>query len=195
MPTGFALTVPGTENGPALTLRPWLERDAPALVAAHRDVAMLRWLTRHITDEGSALIAIREQQEAWLAGARFTFAVVEQPAEFADANDLSIDELDPIGSVSIRRLDKRFDVAEVGYWVAAHARGRSIAPRAVQAALDWAVDLWRDEPLRRFELIHTIGNDASCRVAEKAGFTLAEELPPSVKWPEPGHLHVRPFTC
>jgi RimJ/RimL family protein N-acetyltransferase len=68
-----------------------------------------------------------------------------------------------------------------------------VAPRAVRAALDWAIELWRQEPLRRFELIHTIGNEASCRVAQKLGFALEQELPPSVKWPEPGHLHVRPW--
>jgi RimJ/RimL family protein N-acetyltransferase len=187
-------TVPGTPDAPALTLRPWRERDVPALVAAHRDRAMRRWLTRHIDDESQAALAILEQQEAWESGARFTLAVVahtDGPGGGPGGNDA--ESLDPVGSVSIRRLDKRFDVAEVGYWVAAPARGRSVAPRAVQAALDWAVELWRREPLRRFELIHSVGNDASCRVAQKLGFALEEELPPSVKWPEPGHLHVRPF--
>ncbi|HEX4788228.1 MAG TPA: GNAT family N-acetyltransferase [Actinospica sp.] len=183
-------SVPGTSTVPALTLRRWTERDVPALVAAHRDIAMRRWLTRHIDDAGQAAIAIREQREAWEAGARFTFAVVEHP-DAAGTGDPGL--LDPIASVSVRRLDKSFDVAEVGYWVAAQARGRSVAPRAVQAALDWATELWRREPLRRFELVHTVGNDASCRVAQKLGFAMEQELPPSVKWPEPGHLHVRPW--
>jgi RimJ/RimL family protein N-acetyltransferase len=152
---------------------------------------MLRWLVRHVADANQAAIQIRELREAWEAGTRYALAIVEHP-DAAGSGDA--DRLDPIGSVSIRRLDKQFDVAEVGYWVAASARGRSIAPRAVQAALDWAVELWRREPLRRFELLHTVGNEASCRVAQKLGFELAEELPPTVKWPEPGHLHVRPFT-
>jgi RimJ/RimL family protein N-acetyltransferase len=183
-------TVPATPDAPALTLRPWRERDVPALVAAHRDPAMRRWLNRHIDDEGQAALAILEQREAWEAGARFNLAIV---AHTDGPGGADAEELDPVGTVSIRRLDKRFDVAEVGYWVAASARGRAVAPRAAQAALDWAVELWRHEPLRRFELIHTVGNDASCRVAQKLGFALEEELAPSVKWPEPGHLHVRPF--
>jgi RimJ/RimL family protein N-acetyltransferase len=178
---------PATETAPALALRRWRERDAPALVAAHRDVTMRRWLTRPVHDEDAALKMITEQRDAWVDGSRFTLAVVERP-EGVEPGDA-----DPIGSVSIRRLDRHFDVAEVGYWVAAQARGRSVAPRAMTAALDWAAHLWRHEPLRRFELIHTIGNDASCRVAQKLGFALEEELPASVKWPEPGHLHVRPF--
>lgn len=193
---GVTAVAPATPTAPALALRQWHERDIPALVAAHRDVVMRRWLNRPVDDEGAARIRLDEQRAAWAEGTRFNLAVVElaegatgeDPAQLAAAV-----ELDPIGSVSIRRLDKRFDVAEVGYWVAAPARGRSVAPRAMQAALDWAVELWRREPLRRFELIHTIGNDASCRVAQKLGFALEEELAPSVKWPEPGHLHVRPF--
>ena len=157
-------------------------------------------LSIYIADEGQALAALADQQRDWDAGTRFTFAVLRDVNADADAgvDNKGVDNEgraggEPIGSVSIRRLDKRFDVAEVGYWVAAPARGRSVAPRAMQAALDWAVELWRREPLRRFELIHTIGNDASCRVAQKLGFALEEELAPSVKWPEPGHLHVRPF--
>ena len=183
------LAVPATADaGAALTLRPWLERDAVALAAAHTDPAMRRWLTRHIADEAQAREAIEGLQEAWESGTRYTLAVVEHAAGAVDPA-----ALDPIGSVTIRRLDKRFDVAEVGYWVASSARGRSIAVRAASAALNWATQLWRTEPLRRFELIHTLGNDASCRVAQKLGFALEQELPPSVKWPEPGHLHVRPF--
>lgn len=200
MPETFSVTdgmvialAPATPTAPALALRPWQLRDVPALVAAHRDVTMRRWLTRPVDDEGSARTMITEQHEAWLAGTRFTMAVIEVPRGVEPEDAAQDADLDPIGSVSIRRLDKRFDVAEIGYWVAAQARGRSIAARATSAGLDWAQLLWERDPLRRFELIHTIGNDASCRVAQKLGFALEQELPPSVKWPEPGHLHVRPF--
>lgn len=185
--TEVIAVAPATETAPALALRPWRERDVPALVAAHRDPTMLRWLTRPAHDEDAARTMLTEQRDAWAEGSRFTLAVVEL------CDDTAPGDADPVGSVSIRRLDRHFDVAEVGYWVAARARGRSVAPRAVAAALDWVAGLWRHEPLRRFELVHTIGNDASCRVAQKLGFALEQELPPSVKWPEPGHLHVRPF--
>ena len=64
----------------------------------------------------------------------------------------------------------------------------------VPASLRWAAEEWAaDAPVSRFELIHTVGNDASCRVARKLGFELAQELPAyPPKFPEPGHLHVRP---
>lgn len=46
--------------------------------------------------------------------------------------------------------------------------------------------------LVRVNLIHDVGNRASCRVAEKAGFTLSAVLPAEPpEHPGEGHLHVR----
>ncbi|HWG23631.1 GNAT family N-acetyltransferase [Actinospica sp.] len=174
-----------------LTLRPWLPRDVPALVKAHADPGMRRWLLRHIEDEEQARDAIAHQEEEWADGTRFVFAVTAATAV------TSADESEPVGSVSVKRISRISDApgaAEVGYWTASEARGLSIAVRAVEAALPWAAEQWAADgaPVSRFELIHTIGNDASCRVAEKLGFELAEQLPPHPpKFPEPGHLHVR----
>jgi RimJ/RimL family protein N-acetyltransferase len=57
---------------------------------------------------------------------------------------------------------------EVGYWVAAPARGRGVATRAVRLLCAWA---FAELPLARIQL-HTLpGNEASERVAERAGFT------------------------
>jgi RimJ/RimL family protein N-acetyltransferase len=189
--TGEILTVPATGNAPALTLRRWLPHDAPAMAAAHDDPAMRRWLMRPISSEDEAREAIARHDEAWADGLRFTFAVIERPAD----DDAGSEPARPVGSVTIRRLDPRFDVAEVGYWTAAAARGRSVAVRAAGAAMEWATALWtrQELPLRRFELIHTLGNDASCRVAQKLGFAFECEYPPSLKFPEPAHLHVRPW--
>jgi RimJ/RimL family protein N-acetyltransferase len=58
-------------------------------------------------------------------------------------------------------------VIEVGYRLFAHARGRGLATRAVRAAAReaFASGLWRIEANVR------IGNEASERVLERAGFT------------------------
>jgi RimJ/RimL family protein N-acetyltransferase len=188
---GEILTVPATTGAPALALRPWLPRDAPAMVAAHTDPSMRRWLLRHIDDEAEALQAIEQHRDSWEDGVRYTFAVVPRSA----AGDEDVDATDPIGSVTVRRLDPRAEVAEVGYWVAPAARGHGVAARATAVALEWVARLWQLQecPARRFELIHTLGNDASCRAAERLGFAYERHLPPSVKYPEPGHLHVRPW--
>ena len=180
----MTITVPGTDAAPALTLRPWQPRDIPALVKAHADPDMRRWLLRHIDDETQAHAAIEVQEQEWSERTRFVLAVVS-----ADGEDP-----DPIGSVSVRRIHKTPDAAEVGYWTAAEVRGRSVATRAVEAALTWAAEQWAadDAPVSRFELIHTTGNDASCRVAQKLGFELVQQLPAfPPKFPQSGHLHVR----
>lgn len=193
--TGANLTVPATVDAPALTLRPWLPPDAPAMAAAHTDPAMRRWLLHHIANEDQARETIEQYRDAWQDGVRFVFAVLAHPRD--DGADALADPrlAEPIGSVTIRRLDPRSDVAEVGYWTAPAARGRAVAARAAGAALEWATALWtrQERPLRRFELIHTLGNEASCRVAQKLGFAYECEYPPSLKFPEPAHLHVRPW--
>ncbi|MDT0341589.1 GNAT family N-acetyltransferase [Streptomyces litchfieldiae] len=63
--------------------------------------------------------------------------------------------------------------AEVGYWVDPAARGRGVATTAVTALCGWAfatlglgIVHWRAE----------VGNDASRRVAEKAGFRVEATL-------------------
>ena len=66
-------------------------------------------------------------------------------------------------------MDLEDGLAEIGYWVVPSARGRGIAPRALVAVSNWAIDELR---LHRLELQHSTKNEASCRVAEKAGYPL-----------------------
>lgn len=47
------LTVAAAGTAPALLLRPWADDDIPAIVAAHRDPLIRRWL-RHPMTTGSA---------------------------------------------------------------------------------------------------------------------------------------------
>lgn len=39
--------------------------------------------------------------------------------------------------------------AEVGYWTAAQARGRGVAPRALEALTAWSLDAFRADGLER----------------------------------------------
>ena len=42
------------------------------------------------------------------------------------------------------------------------------------------------------ELLHTVGNEGSCRVAQKCGYVLDSVLPPlPPKFPDEGHRHLR----
>lgn len=71
------------------------------------------------------------------------------------------------GGITFRQFDPMRGVIEIGYWLFAHARGRGLATRSVRAAAReaFASGLWRVEANVR------IGNEASERVVERAGFT------------------------
>ena len=61
--------------------------------------------------------------------------------------------------------------ASVAYWVLPEHRGRGIAT-ALCAPPPRTASVEDGLGLHRLQLQHAIGNDASCRVAEKAGFAL-----------------------
>jgi RimJ/RimL family protein N-acetyltransferase len=84
------------------------------------------------------------------------------PYAIEDTTDGSI-----LGGVTLRHFDPMRGTIEVGYWLFAEARGRGLATRAVRAVAReaFASGIWRIEAHVR------IGNDASERVLERAGFT------------------------
>ncbi len=181
---GEAIRVPPTATAPGLLLRPWAEDDIPALLIAHQDPVMRRWLRRPVTSAGQARDIIAKHEAARRAGTSFSFAV--------QVIDPGGGTADPVGGVSVRGLGGDTARGEVGYWTAPGARGQGIAPRALSAVCVWAFQLPRARPLEGLELIHAIGNQASCRVAAKAGFTLSAVLPPlPPEFPGDGHLHIR----
>ncbi len=154
------------------------------MVAAYRDPVMRHWLRHAVTTTQEAHRVIQARRADRRAGTGFSFAVLQADADGA-AGDL-------LGGVSIRGLDREAVSGEVGYWIAAPSRGQGIAPRALNAVCEWAFCLPRDRPLERLELIHAVGNHASCRVADKAGFALTAVLPPQLpEFPDDGHLHIR----
>jgi RimJ/RimL family protein N-acetyltransferase len=187
MDTVLAVAPEGTAA--ALLLRPWTDDDIPAMLAAHRDPVMRRWLRHPITTAEQARHVVERRQADGRAATRFSFAVLETVDGVAGTL---------VGSVSIRGLDGAAltgETGEVGYWVASSARGRGIAPRALSALCDWAFRSPRIRPLERLHLIHAVGNQASCRVAEKANFALSAVLPPlPPEFPQDGHLHIRART-
>lgn len=71
------------------------------------------------------------------------------------------------GGVTLRHFDPMRATIEVGYWLFGEARGRGLATQAVLAVARevFASGLWRIEANVR------VGNDASERVLERAGFT------------------------
>ncbi|WP_217207299.1 GNAT family N-acetyltransferase [Streptomyces sp. AC550_RSS872] len=178
------LEADATPSAPALILRPWSHADAAALLELYRDDALRRWTSSAVDDDASAARWVQDQQQGWEAGDRFGFAIVEPQAGSAEGQ--------LTGHVVLKNVTSGVPSAEVGYWTAAHARGRGIAPRALHVLTDWAFAAFRGDGLTRLELLHQADNTASCRVAQKSGYELTTLLPaaPPV-YPLAGHLHVR----
>ncbi|MFB6874941.1 GNAT family N-acetyltransferase [Streptomyces sp. NPDC056323] len=74
------------------------------------------------------------------------------------------------GNVVMKRSSFSHESTEVGYGTAAHARGRGVAPRALEALTSWAFDIFAVEGLERLGLLHQVDNLTSCRVVEKTGY-------------------------
>ncbi|WP_333774046.1 GNAT family N-acetyltransferase [Streptomyces sp. IBSBF 3136] len=173
-----------TPCAPALVLRPWCARDAAALVAVARDPALRRWTSLAVEDEADALRWVRGQERGWAAGDRFSFAVVEKQPGSSDGPLM--------GHVVLKEVVFGQPSAEVGYWTAAHARGRGVAPRALSTLTTWAFDRPGAGLLKHLELRHQVGNAASCRVAHKSGYLLEAVLPATPPaYPGKGHRHIR----
>src|SRR3954447_7887725 len=71
-----------------------------------------------------------------------------------------------LGGANLRLFDPMRDTVELGYWLFVEARGRGVATRAVRALVDDS----HARGIARVEAHARIGNVASERVLERAGF-------------------------
>jgi RimJ/RimL family protein N-acetyltransferase len=71
-----------------------------------------------------------------------------------------------LGGAQLHHLDATREVIELGYWLFASARGRGVATRTVELLAAWAFA----SGFNRVEAAVRIGNGASERVLERAGF-------------------------
>lgn len=133
------------------------DADAPAIAAACRDQEIARWIPVPVPyrlEDARAFVAFAG--EAWSSGREPTFVIV----------DVATRSL--AGTIALHRRPDEPGKAAVGYWLAAEARGRGAATRAVRLVARWAFEV---EPgLVRLELLTLVGNEASGRVALRAGF-------------------------
>ncbi|MEU7904837.1 GNAT family N-acetyltransferase [Actinoplanes sp. NPDC049118] len=161
--------------GPGLTLRPWRADDAGDVAAAYEEPGIRQWHARSMTvDEALAWIA--EWPRRWRR---------ETGAGWAIADD------GVLGQISLRRVDLAGGIAEISYWVLPEARGRGLAAVALSVLSGWA---FRVLGLHRIEVHHSTRNEASCRVAERAGYpyeaTMRSKALHADGWHDM-HLHAR----
>jgi RimJ/RimL family protein N-acetyltransferase len=137
-----------------LRLRPWRVDDADAVLAAMQDRDTRVWNGFDSFTREDAALWLTHRLD-WTAGTRASWAVV----------DAGTGEL--LGSVSLHSINHDQGDAEIGYWTVPAARGRGVASSVVDAVCRWAFGTLRVD---RIELCHAVENEASRRVAEKAGF-------------------------
>jgi RimJ/RimL family protein N-acetyltransferase len=156
--TRTRIVLPGEPriDGPT-ALRPWRDSDLDSLVRACQDPEISRWTavpSPYGEADGRAYLIKRYDSVG--AGLSAPFAITAG----ADSDDL-------LGSISLMRLAWEHGRAEVGYWLAAWARGQGHATRAVDLICAWGFEALG---LERIELLAATRNPASQRVAERAGF-------------------------
>jgi RimJ/RimL family protein N-acetyltransferase len=137
-----------------VSLRPWRLDDAPEVVVClDGDPEIARWL------DGVPQPYTLEHAEAYIRG-----DIVPDESKYAivDARDGRI-----LGSIGLRP-DANGDVGEIGYWVRGDARGRGVVTRALVLLSRHAL---RAGGYARVQLYADPENVASCRAAERAGFT------------------------
>jgi RimJ/RimL family protein N-acetyltransferase len=144
--------IPPLSDG-TVTLREWRATDVPDVAVACRDPEIVRWTTQ--VPEGYT----EDHARGWIASTRAGWA--KGSAELA-ITETGTDAV--AGAVAL--IARESWVAEIGYWMAAPFRGRGLATRALGLVVDWGHGLG----FVRLQLTTLPGNDASARVAAKAGF-------------------------
>ncbi|WP_330334587.1 GNAT family N-acetyltransferase [Streptomyces sp. NBC_00536] len=137
-------------------LRPWRHSDADALLAASQDEAIRQWNRLLVGSVEEAGMRIERMRQRWRAGLSAIWAIA-RPDDGAS------------GLIGWGDIDLQGGSAEIVYWLLPAARGGGVTVEATQRVSRWALD---DLGLHRLRLCHAVANTASCRVADKAGYSL-----------------------
>lgn len=137
-------------------LRPFQPADTDAVTAACQDPEIARWVPIPWPYLREHAVAFIERASAdWAAGLAADFAITGQG------------EGHVLGAIGLRRDPVAPRSGIIGYWVAREARGRGVATRATRLVARWALVKLG---LQRVSLYTYVGNVASQRVAQQAGF-------------------------
>ncbi|MFG3642358.1 GNAT family N-acetyltransferase [Micromonospora sp. NPDC047762] len=140
-----------------LRLRPMEEKDLNAVVQTCRDPETIRWTT--VPDPYDRADAEGYQaygRDSWARGDAACFMIADADDRYVGTLDLRLSPTDPL-------------VADTGFMTAPAARGRGYLPAALVALSAWGFSTLG---LARIEWKANVGNTASRRAAEKAGFLM-----------------------
>jgi len=136
----------------SVLLRPWMNDDAAALVAAARNTPDLS------TQFGGATLDTIPTAQAYIDE---SLPFTEHAKNWAIVmNGVAM------GNVGLSAIEFRHQTAWAHYWLSSVARGKGYAASALLSVSEWAFA----NGLHRLELGHRVNNPASCRVATAAGF-------------------------
>jgi RimJ/RimL family protein N-acetyltransferase len=140
-----------------LIIRPPAEEDAARAFELVNDPDVRRWNpARECPDLETAKAWCRSGAD-WSDGSHATWHALDRTT------------LQMVGNVSLFAINGDDLVAKIGYRVHPDARGRGVARQMVDAVTRWSFE---SRGLKRVQLEHSVHNEASCRVAEAAGFVL-----------------------
>jgi ribosomal-protein-serine acetyltransferase len=74
-----------------------------------------------------------------------------------------------LGIIAIKKVDWANRIAEIGYWLCEQYQGRGIITRSCKAMVDYA---FGQMGVNRIEIKCGVGNERSCHVPQRLGFTL-----------------------
>ena len=139
----------------AIRLEPFGERHLAALEEMLDDPDLLRF-TRvpEPVPPGFARIWLDRYEEGRADGSREAFAIAAEDGAF-------------LGLVLAPRIEDDARTAELGYVVAPAARGRGVATEALRQLTEW---VFAERGMQRLELLISVENSASKRVAERCGY-------------------------
>jgi RimJ/RimL family protein N-acetyltransferase len=145
-----------TAHGDKITLRLPEPRDADGLISACGDPESIRWTTiQPGYDRERALGFINEYAPGWWQrGQGGCWVLADAADRYTGQIDLRVSPADPA-------------VADVGFLTAPHARGRGYMTAALRTVAEYGL---RELGLSRVEWKAHVGNLASRKVAERAGF-------------------------
>ena len=138
-----------------VTLRRWEIGDIPALVDAidgDPEISDFLELIPQPYRENEARVWVDAAAAMWRDRSAAPFAVLAEDAV--------------VGGAGINWIDRDDAVGDIGYWLRRDARGRGYTTRAVLLLARWAFDLGCE----RLQIRADTENEASIRVAERAGF-------------------------
>ncbi len=140
-----------------VTIRPFRPADVDALYTAVREstdelLPWLPWAEDYTRADSEKWIATRA--DAWAQGEAFSFCVVDARGDTL------------IGGCGLNQLEAAHRRANIGYWVRSSRAGNGIATRAVRLTARFGIET---ADLQRIEITMDVRNQASQRVAEKAG--------------------------